>query len=159
MGDCHCCGIDGEEFDRLKAEHDKAKTVRQTSAEFGAMTPAKLLKLAVHDPVEMSAAEAKRLKRLWQAEWPDVPGADKVRTFQTRLTAAPQWTTDPPKVPGWYWARRYNNRGPIERPEVVEVHANMQWADDTEGCSRPLEHFDLWAGPIEAPPLPPSAKG
>lgn len=49
------------------------------------------------------------------------------------------WTTEPPKVPGWYWAKS-------KRPERSEI----RWITSFDlGC--PSHAMFLWAGPIPEP--------
>lgn len=81
-----------------------------------------------------------------------------------RLKAAqPKWTKEPPTKPGCYWARQKRASGPANNlppivPQMVEVTewdaaSLVAW---TAGCDAqaPLSDFDLWFGPLEAPPLP-----
>lgn len=76
--------------------------------------------------------------------------------------AAPAWTTAPPKVPGWYWARDADG-------EVSAVSVE-QWHDD-DGRLRTyrassespwdLSSFTHWMGPLPMPsdPTTPSRSG
>jgi hypothetical protein len=75
-----------------------------------------------------------------------------VNLFDTR--AAPQWTRTPPTRPGFYWAR------PGAKWTAQPVNAT-EWGPGelvawSPGCDSQtgLDYYDLWAGPIEAPPLP-----
>lgn len=70
----------------------------------------------------------------------------------------PKWTKEPPTKPGWHWARFKNN----QVLELVEVGALMHGKAVVfrHGADRAktAEDFDLWAGPIETPPLPEEVK-
>ncbi len=73
-----------------------------------------------------------------------------------------QWTTTPPTKPGWYWVWHQ-----VAGIQVAHVFVQSD-ADDlvvstgSDGVSLPhairKEYFTLWAGPIEAPPLPEEVK-
>jgi hypothetical protein len=67
--------------------------------------------------------------------------------------AAPQWTSTPPTVPGWYWARTPKGGVyPVEvvRPDPDGTDQVVYWPG---GCSS-HDDFDLWCGPITPPELP-----
>ena len=76
------------------------------------------------------------------------------------LTALrPTWTKEPPTKLGWYWARVAQPLTDAGSTMVVEVlhphltgalHASVPGWD----AGADLQDFDLWAGPLEAPPLP-----
>jgi hypothetical protein len=77
------------------------------------------------------------------------------------------WTKTPPTKPGWYWAKQKRASGPANalpkiEAEPVEVVTNPFNAEELEvyitgsDMSADLNDFYLWAGPIEAPPLPTS---
>ncbi len=71
-----------------------------------------------------------------------------------------KWTTEPPTKPGWYWARTVGDK--TKTLNVVQVVLGDFYRKAgslevlTSGWDKPeqLSDFDLWAGPIEAPPLP-----
>lgn len=73
---------------------------------------------------------------------------DSIRTLPRALT----WTTEPPKVAGWYWRKETA----ADRAHVFHFTGNWEdygerWESDRV-CQLPLILNDnLWAGPIPAP--------
>jgi hypothetical protein len=72
------------------------------------------------------------------------------------------WTKTPPTKPGWYWARAA--RGMSMEGEIMPVRV-YDFALRVPRVEVPgwdagadIEAFDLWAGPIEAQPLPKDAE-
>ena len=72
-----------------------------------------------------------------------------------RRHSALTWTTEPPKVPGWYW-RKETSGG-----NMHVLHFTGNWDDYGEHWDSdrvfalPLNFSDnLWAGPIPTPPEP-----
>jgi hypothetical protein len=65
-------------------------------------------------------------------------------------TPGPQWTSTPPTQPGWCWAR---HRVTLQAEAVLSAGPGRVLRAGGEGWGSTSE-FDLWAGPIEAPPLP-----
>jgi hypothetical protein len=70
-------------------------------------------------------------------------------------SVTPRWTREPPTKPGWYWAARRNERG---EQATEAVHITVVFKHTAVACAggvnRAVGDFDLWAGPIEAAPLP-----
>jgi hypothetical protein len=74
---------------------------------------------------------------------------------------SPEWAKEPPTVPGWYWAHDRKSLGE-DPPAIVRVIeapfpqysgpliVEIMGYDETFS----LSDFAMWAGPIEAPPLP-----
>ena len=46
------------------------------------------------------------------------------------LPRRPQWTTEPPTEPGWYWQRRDKEDTPlpVRVEDISDLPANAQWA-------------------------------
>lgn len=101
-------------------------------------------------------AEYRQTERIRPAAWNYLVGM-----FRRHLSA-PQWARQPPTKAGWYWARPVRASGPANNlpprvPQPVEVlgeagHLTVYvtgW-----DCEESLRDFDLWLGPIEAPPIP-----
>lgn len=71
--------------------------------------------------------------------------------LEQRANGAPQWTTEPPTKPGWYWWRGLAVDDPEDGPITTIAHV---WYADGE------MHSDLgdagalgaWCGPLEPPP-------
>ncbi len=58
----------------------------------------------------------------------------------------PQWTTEPPTKPGWYWARQKD-----KDPSPVWFDGYEVWTVDQK---KSADAFDLWCGPIHPPEVP-----
>lgn len=75
-----------------------------------------------------------------------------------RLKAAqPKWTKEPPTKPGCYWAKARVLKSPVMLTVNLDAEGKLYGVYmDADGTytHRDLRAFDLWAGPIEAPPLP-----
>lgn len=67
-----------------------------------------------------------------------------------RFVAPPQWTRVPPTNPGWYWVK-LRPSAVIGDEVIVPIKLREDGAMFDPTCSRGLG-FDLWTGPIEAPP-------
>ncbi len=73
-----------------------------------------------------------------------------------RLHSALKWTTAPPTKPGWYWVRwgeRFEKAGSVECFWIWQERGAWRYGEGAEIAFMAEPHFDLWAGPIEAPPL------
>lgn len=66
---------------------------------------------------------------------------EKAATSWNALPRALEWTTEPPKVPGWYW----------HRCEEDVVTIRRLWKGDIEVLSKIPQQ---WAGPISEPREP-----
>lgn len=71
---------------------------------------------------------------------------EKAATSWNALPRALEWTTEPPKVPGWYWFKDdlFCKKGGIMR--ITDV-----WIGEIKKTSGP---HDQWAGPIPEPREP-----
>lgn len=71
---------------------------------------------------------------------------EKAATSWNALPRALEWTTEPPKVPGWYWFKDdlFCKKGGIMR--ITDV-----WIEELKKTSGP---HDQWAGPIPEPREP-----
>ena len=78
-----------------------------------------------------------------------------IAAWNTRTEPLPRaltWTTDPPKVAGWYWRKETAK----DRTHVFHFTGNWEdygehWESDRV-CPLPLKlNGNLWAGPIDAP--------
>lgn len=80
---------------------------------------------------------------------PHCDGSGEVREHQ-------KWTTEPPTKPGWYWARPGPKWTDRETQAVQVMSIGSTRLVSAPGCDgfTDLDYYDLWAGPIEAPPLP-----
>lgn len=63
---------------------------------------------------------------------------EKAAASWNALPRALEWTTEPPKVPGWYWYKTSSHLGITKFPEL---------------CDRTREGWQ-WAGPIPEPREP-----
>ena len=87
-----------------------------------------------------------------------------------------QWTTTPPTAPGFYWARVHPKSGfdLFDGGEIacVCVYRRTDWQGHDEGLYLAVpewevpepsrkwgDMFDLWAGPVAPPELPPLPEG
>ncbi len=81
-------------------------------------------------------------------QWALRAGASEVQVRSYYADEKPssglQWTTEPPTKPGWYWFWHADS----DSIEPKYVAGNEQWVRG------PMYDRNLWAGPIEAPPLP-----
>lgn len=65
---------------------------------------------------------------------------DECYDWWNAMPRALEWTTEPPKVPGWYWFR---NGG--AKPVILSITLPVRWK---------VEPDDEWAGPIPEPREP-----
>lgn len=77
---------------------------------------------------------------------PEKNTIDEARAAWNALPRALTWTTEPPKVPGWYWFKDdlFCKKGGIMR--ITDV-----WIEEIKKTSGP---HDQWAGPIPEPREP-----
>lgn len=77
---------------------------------------------------------------------PEKDTIDEARAAWNALPRALTWTTEPPKVPGWYWFKDdlFCKKGGIMR--ITDV-----WIEEIKKTSGP---HDQWAGPIPEPREP-----
>lgn len=62
------------------------------------------------------------------------------------------WTTEPPKEPGWYWA--FTDDDDLEVVRVTRLESGGECWE--AGCDYPFSFSDyvLWLGPLPMPELP-----
>ena len=69
------------------------------------------------------------------------------------------WRTEPPTVPGWYWARWAKT--PIDRSPIEIARVSNEWGEGMAAWlvgmdySYEFEHFNCWLGPLPVPVPPP----
>ena len=69
------------------------------------------------------------------------------------------WTSDKPRVPGWYWTRRKRERDPsvyaYDIMRIEERWPGAELVDADDPFTFPLNHDCYadyeWAGPLEPP--------
>jgi hypothetical protein len=99
-------------------------------------------------------AEGRKSEEAWSEELAELEARANARANRLErelATLRGTWTSTPPTVPGWYWARQKEpatNRNPY--PVRVDEDGCV-WEDDGW---RPRQDFDLWCGPITPPELP-----
>lgn len=81
-------------------------------------------------------------------------GIPECRRCGARLDKSPQWTTEPPTEPGWYWG--WKDHGAVEYFEVCEVAERygklcVMITNHEDECD--LDQFTHWLR-IEAPEVP-----
>lgn len=67
-----------------------------------------------------------------------------------------EWTTQPPAVPGWYWAR---TNGFVEVVRVAPAGNGRLYAQRVKEVFKrrvDASPFSAWAGPIPGPPPAPA---
>lgn len=64
--------------------------------------------------------------------------------------STPQWKTETPTKAGWYWVHYDGDES--HNTQMVFVKDGQAHAVGSGLCA--FSQFDLWCGPIEAPPLP-----
>jgi hypothetical protein len=71
------------------------------------------------------------------------------------IAPAPQWSTEPPREPGWYWRRRQIHTRPIDygRPQAIRVYQKdgALWDDFGELPTTGDEFLEWWPVRIEPP--------
>ena len=68
-----------------------------------------------------------------------------------------EWTTEPPTISGWYWAKRRNGNIALE---CVEVYGDKEGMYVYAAChDAPLDTFLYWYGPIPEPDHPEGSDG
>jgi hypothetical protein len=81
-------------------------------------------------------------------------GVMEFASFLMKNGGAARWTTEPPTVEGWYWAKwaERHKRDQIVYLQKDEKFARVLVIGDT--YSREVSDFTLWLGPLPVPEPP-----